>query len=231
MARQRPTDGFQRLLDAGLEAFAKKGLHATRMSDVAASMGVSAGTLYQYVESKEALFFVLVDRGLGDAPVPLPEGLPLKAPPQARVLERLAEQMAEHSARPKFQAALMSDAPKNARDELTGIAEELFDFTARTRRWVDVIERSTPDVPDIAAMFAPLREVFFATMTSYIDSRMTAGAFRKDVDAAVAARFLVETITFFARHRHNDPNPIPLDETKVRASTTALVVDSLLKKR
>lgn len=201
------------------------------MADVAATMGVSAGTLYQYVESKEALFYVLVDRGLDDGPVPLPEELPVKAPPGDRIRERLAEQMAEHGRRPLFEAAFMGRAPKDAREELAAIVGELFDFTLRTRRWIDLIERSAPELPDIAAMFGPLREAFFATLTAYVESRMESGAFRRDVDAAVAARFVVESVTFFARHRHNDPSPIPLDETQVRASTVALIVSSLLKSR
>src|ERR1051326_8875544 len=183
MSRQRPSDGFQRLLDAGLETFAKNGLAATRMSDVAESMGVSAGTLYQYVESKDALFFVLVDRGLSQQPLSLPTELPVKAPSKEKILERLAEQMGEHGRRVRFEAALMAKAPKDARAELVGIVDELWEFTARTRRWVDVIERSAPEMPEIAQMFTPLRELFFASMTSYVESRMKSGAFRKDVDA------------------------------------------------
>ena len=34
------------------------------MSDIAKEMGVAQGSLYNYVESKDALFFWLVDRGL-----------------------------------------------------------------------------------------------------------------------------------------------------------------------
>jgi transposase-like protein len=54
MARTRPPDFMDRLIDAGLKVFGRKGLKAARMSDVARELGVSQGTLYNYVESKEA---------------------------------------------------------------------------------------------------------------------------------------------------------------------------------
>jgi len=63
MARQRSADFLERLMAAALKIFAQKGLHRARMADVAREMGVAHGSLYNYVESKEALFYLLVDRG------------------------------------------------------------------------------------------------------------------------------------------------------------------------
>jgi len=44
------------ILAAALELFAEKGLHNTRVSEIAARAGVSQGTVYWYFDSKEALF-------------------------------------------------------------------------------------------------------------------------------------------------------------------------------
>lgn len=57
---------MDRLIEAGLKVFGRKGLKAARMSDVAKELEVSQGTLYNYVESKEALFCLLVERGGGE---------------------------------------------------------------------------------------------------------------------------------------------------------------------
>jgi AcrR family transcriptional regulator len=54
-------DFLERLLRAAMRVFSQKGLVCSRMSDVAEEMGVSHGSLYNYVESKEALFYLLVD--------------------------------------------------------------------------------------------------------------------------------------------------------------------------
>ena len=67
MARQRSADFLDRLLAAATKVFAEKGLQRARMSDVAREMGVAHGSLYNYVESKEALFYLLVDRGANPA--------------------------------------------------------------------------------------------------------------------------------------------------------------------
>jgi AcrR family transcriptional regulator len=48
------------LLTAALRVFAERGFAATRLEDVAASAGVSKGTVYLYFESKEHLFEAVV---------------------------------------------------------------------------------------------------------------------------------------------------------------------------
>ena len=44
------------ILQAAMDLFAKKGLHNTKISEIAARAGVSQGTIYWYFDSKEALF-------------------------------------------------------------------------------------------------------------------------------------------------------------------------------
>lgn len=52
------------LTAAALNFFVEKGYAATRLEDVAASAGVSKGTLYLYFENKEALFQAVVREGI-----------------------------------------------------------------------------------------------------------------------------------------------------------------------
>lgn len=44
------------ILEAALKLFAEKGLHNTKVSEIAAQAGVSQGTVYWYFDSKEELF-------------------------------------------------------------------------------------------------------------------------------------------------------------------------------
>src|SRR5829696_2738992 len=55
---------LQLILDAALDAFAENGFADTRLDDVAARAGVAKGTIYLYVESKQALFEALVRSGI-----------------------------------------------------------------------------------------------------------------------------------------------------------------------
>ena len=84
MARSRPPDRFQQLWDAALRVFGSKGLRRARMADIAREMGVSPGSLYNYVESKEALFAWLVDRGGEAGPVAAPASPPASDPGAGR---------------------------------------------------------------------------------------------------------------------------------------------------
>ena len=72
MARKRPEGRLDQLLDCATRVFIDKGYRRTQMADVAREMGVSAGALYGYVESKEALFHLLIDRAFTGAPAAAP---------------------------------------------------------------------------------------------------------------------------------------------------------------
>jgi len=64
-----------RLLDAGVEALAVNGIHATRVDDVVEMAGVSHGTFYLYFANKEALIEALARR-CADEVVELVDDLP-----------------------------------------------------------------------------------------------------------------------------------------------------------
>jgi AcrR family transcriptional regulator len=58
---------LQAILDAALDVFLEKGFAEARLDDVAAQAGVAKGTIYLYVQSKQALFEALVKSGIGGA--------------------------------------------------------------------------------------------------------------------------------------------------------------------
>src|SRR5262245_39951324 len=60
MPRPTPTDRLPKLLDAAAAAFVEHGFHRTQMDDVAERLGVSKGTIYRAVDSKEALFAAVI---------------------------------------------------------------------------------------------------------------------------------------------------------------------------
>ena len=49
------------LIDAAVRIFFNKGYHACRVADVAEAAGISQGTVYNYVNSKEDLLFMIVE--------------------------------------------------------------------------------------------------------------------------------------------------------------------------
>jgi TetR/AcrR family transcriptional regulator, fatty acid metabolism regulator protein len=57
----RGGDKRERILDAAVRVFAKKGFHATRVSEVAKAAGVADGTIYLYFKSKDELLVSLFE--------------------------------------------------------------------------------------------------------------------------------------------------------------------------
>jgi AcrR family transcriptional regulator len=55
------------LVRAALDTFVEKGFAATRLEDLATRAGVSKGTIYLYIESKEVLFKAVIEAGLAPA--------------------------------------------------------------------------------------------------------------------------------------------------------------------
>jgi AcrR family transcriptional regulator len=54
------------IAEAALTVFIRQGFRLTQMADVAREAGISAGSLYTYVDSKEALLEIALMQGLGE---------------------------------------------------------------------------------------------------------------------------------------------------------------------
>lgn len=59
---RRPDDRPGEILAAALKCFLERGFAMTRMEEIGAAAGITAGTIYRYFPSKEALVTALVDR-------------------------------------------------------------------------------------------------------------------------------------------------------------------------
>lgn len=61
MPRTRTDDKRQRILDAAVRVFARKGYFASRVSDVARAAGIADGTIYLYFRNKDDVLVSLFD--------------------------------------------------------------------------------------------------------------------------------------------------------------------------
>jgi AcrR family transcriptional regulator len=228
MPRSRPPDRLDQILQAATRVFARTGLEGSKMSDVAAEAGVSQGTLYNYVESKEALFRLLLDRGLGTPP-PASTTLPLRSPSAASLARRMDEAIAANFALPRLDKALARRRVTDAAAELTELIDELYDRTLATRDAADVLERSARDVPELAAVFyGKVRRGLFERLERLIAHRVASGHYH-DRDPSVVARIIVETVTTFARHIYRDVELPAFDLAAARAVVAETLVTGIVK--
>jgi AcrR family transcriptional regulator len=90
--------------------------------------------------------------------------------------------------------------------ELELIMRELFALEEQTARAADMIERSARELPELADLLnTGLRGPVLDALTEYLGRRAKSGELRETPDTAATARLVLETLTWFARHRHSDP--------------------------
>ena len=86
----RGGDKRERILDAAVRVFARKGFHATRVSEVAKAAGVADGTIYLYFESKDHLLVSLFEHRVEKLLAYLETELP-RVPTASHRLQRIIE--------------------------------------------------------------------------------------------------------------------------------------------
>jgi AcrR family transcriptional regulator len=230
VTRRVPDDRLEQLVDAAAGVFIAQGYARAQMADVAAALGVAKGTLYLYVESKEALFD-LVAR-LADAPRPFAERppLPVRTPKPGATVRWVRERLAEGRVPPTLAAALRATRVRDVAAEVEGMVRELYRTLARNRRGIKLVDRSAAEYPELADVwFEGARGGLVTQLAQYLADRTRRRLMRPLPDPTVAARLLVETVVFWAVHRHWDPHPQVVDDAVAEETVVRVLVGALAK--
>ena len=230
MARKTPPDRLPHLIACATTVFIDQGYRRTQMDEVAAALGVAKGTLYLYVESKEALFDLVVRCADAEPPLPQFGPLPLPTPKPGVTLDYVRERLAQNQTLPALTAALARQRVRDARTELAAILAELYDTLARNRHGIKLLDRSAQDLPELAALwFDSARGGLIATLAHYLEARIQRKLLQPLPDAAVTARLVIEALSFWAVHRHWDPRPQVVEETVARDTVIQFILNALGK--
>jgi len=228
MVRRAPDNRFQQLIEAATAVFISHGYSRTQMADVAAAAGVAKGTLYLYVESKEALFDLALRHADVATPYAAPANLPVRTPPSGRTARYVRERMAATPASPTLHAALARRGAHRSPDELSTILRELYRTMASNRTGIKLVDRCAADYPELArAWFSEGREALLRQLAKYVELGIVRRWFRAVADVDVAARLLLETVVFWAVHRHWDPSPQRFDPRGAEETIVQMLVRSL----
>jgi AcrR family transcriptional regulator len=227
VARKRPPQRLDELARCAIEVFSERGYRRTQMADVARRLGVSPGTLYGYVESKEALFDLAVRRSFQEPFGAL--ALPVRAPAPGELVRHVRSAMEREIRRSSLEASLARPAPPDVGAELALLLGELYDGLGRNAAALRLLEASAPDRPDLAEVyFARGRAGLVEGLRRYLERRIREGRLRPVPDVAVAARLLLETVAWFAWHRLGDPVPQPMEDAVARETVIAVLARGLL---
>jgi AcrR family transcriptional regulator len=230
MPRSIPKDRFHDLVKAATAVFLEQGYRRTQVADVAARLGLAKGSVYTYVESKQALFDCVLRHADHSDRIDLPETLPVATPPPEATLETVQRRLAEEGTLPSLTAALSRARIVDVGAELETVLGEIYDSLARHRTAIKLLDRCAPDYPELAKLwYRAGREGALALLGRYLDDRARRGRLRRFEDSAVAARIVLETLVFWAVHRHWDPSPQAVDEDSARRTTLAFLTRALVK--
>jgi AcrR family transcriptional regulator len=202
------------------------GYRRALLTDVAARLGLSHALLYRYVESKEALFeLALVYAADPSAVTPdAVPGVPRPTPPAGRVLDLVKRWAGDQARFPLLEAAEARDHAGDAAGELAGIIGECYEFVERNRLLLALIERSALDIPELHALyFTGFRRAYVGRLADYLQRRTGTGELRPVPDAGVAARFIIESVAWFAWHRKGDPDSDTITDEQARTVTGLLL--------
>lgn len=230
MPRSIPEDRFQELVEAATAVFLEQGYRRTQIADVAARMGLSKGSVYTYVESKEALFDCVLRFADRSERIDLPDTLPVATPRPDATLEIVKRRLAEEGTLPSLTAALSRARVSDARSELETVLDELYEALARHRTVIKLLDRCAADYPELAKVwYGAGREGALSLLSRYLDERARRGRLRRFENSAVAARIVLETLVFWAVHRHWDPSPQEVDEASAKRAALAFLTSALVK--
>jgi AcrR family transcriptional regulator len=168
---RRPADAERRvrILEAGERAFVRNGFHATTMQHVADEAGMSAGNLYRYFPSKEAIVEGLCELD------------------QAETAKAFAELMAV--------TELMADNLHIVEAMRCGLRKHVLAKPPEKARLIVEIWAEAGRNPRVAAMTHEVDAEVLAHVETFIDAAKAAGAASPQLDSHTSARFF---LTFVA---------------------------------
>ena len=211
-----------------MRVFTAKGYRASQMADVAREMGVSEAALYRYVQSKEALFRLVIRRALF-LEGPPEENLPLTSPPLEVTIKEVHELLRAGAAPTALlDQALRRSRVRDATVEFEEIVRELYALMGLTRQAMDMIERSARDTPEFRLLVdVELRRPLVNALATYLARRARQGHLRSTLDPHVTARLVLETIVWAARHRFSDPDGAVISDEAAEAAVVDLLGHAL----
>jgi len=229
MARSLSPGRFRQLVEQAAENFVSQGYQRTQMDDVAAAIGVAKGTLYGYVEGKAALFEAALRFSDGQEPLPNDDQLPLAKPRPGETLARVSQRLLDEARDTQLATALRRKRiiSEPAR-ELSEIIRDLYERMSRNRRAIKLLDRCSGELPEFAQVwFGEGRWAQHAMLAQYLEQRIAEGHLRSARNVPIVARIILETIAFWAVHRHWDPSPQEVTDAGALAAVTDIILNGL----
>jgi AcrR family transcriptional regulator len=224
---RRPKARLDDIVESATRIFGEKGYRRTLITDVASDLGIAPGTIYTYVESKEALFHLVMERAAGRTEEPT--ALPIPSPEPGETAKFSVHALGGTSKLTELNAAAEREKADDIAEEVEAIVRELYGTISRGRQLIGLIERSAVDLPELrTGFYVKGRRAFLKKIQGYLEARIDVGQLRPVPDAAATTRFIVESIAWFADHRHGDQDSGNINDETAEQVCVDMLVHGLL---
>ncbi|HUZ11620.1 MAG TPA: TetR/AcrR family transcriptional regulator [Caulobacteraceae bacterium] len=217
---RRGADRTRDVARTALACFCAGGYRLTQIAQVSERMGVSVGSIYRYVQSKDALFHLAVLEALGELPDRL--ALPLSVSGLGETAERIRAAGRSDRLWSRLEDAVAAPAPADVRAEARAIAGQLYDSISRRAPIVRLLDRCAHETPELAEIFdQEVREKLMRGLVAWVARRGLAGAAGR-AEAEALARGAMEAIAWLAKTRLGDPTALSIGEDSARAAAVRI---------
>lgn len=227
MPRIMPDNRIPDIVNAAISVFALKGYRLTQMDEIAERAKVSKATLYYYFKNKAHLFQYVLENGC-------PEGVATLPPPGATssltekgLLQLLKRRLTEDSRLDSIRTCMDADPMRvDLSKEVAAITEALWNLIAKNRVQITILDRSILEFPELAEVFDRYaRRRLLKQLEGYLARRIEQGLIRPVRSVPITARFIMESISWFA---HKQPTGRPLySKTEALPDLVSIFVQGL----
>ena len=197
---RKKTTTLTEIADASIAQLTRVGFRQTQMADIAKNIGVSAGTLYHYVENKEAMLGLAARRLINDQDLET-LSLPFKSFSRDELASIFMEKANTWAHWPTLKQAIRKhDVTLST---LIAIGKEIFDLIARHKAAIMFLDQIASELYEIAPIHVD--HVRGATVENLTDLLIAGGSANQDRHAiAIVARGALEILSWAAMHRHRE---------------------------
>src|ERR1700733_11136947 len=226
MPRVPASERMLELARAATTEFGRLGYRGTKTAEVATKAGISTGSLFNYVESKEALFHLVFLFGFEMTSERLP-ALPVATPAPGATFAVIEAGLAQIQM-PRMRAALSEEQPADVALELREILEERYTLIEHYWPVLAVIERCAVEMPELeAAWFGLIRAEILEELVTYLERRMAEGLLRPMPDSRVAAGVVTESLSWFGWHRREGRDSSLYEDDAARRTVIEFICAAL----
>ena len=222
--RRKTVGGTRDVARAALACFTEGGFRLTQIAHVSERIGVSVGSIYRFVESKEALFYIAALEAVDRLPDALP--IPVKVAGLQDTVAAIGNLISRDRLWPVLKAAIRSGASGDAKAEAREVAAELYDAISARARLISLLDRCAGDIPELAELFD--RQIRHRLMNDLVAwakrRRSTPGERQADVEALT--RGAMEAIAWLAKTRLHDRTASAITEDQARLAAIRIFANA-----